>query len=106
MDGRAKLFEECSRGRIHNRVDGVESKRVDVEFRNPLQSILDEISPNFVAASTVEIDSLSPGRLVEVREIRTEIRKVISLRAKMVVNYIEDNSHSLLMARIDECLQP
>src|SRR5580692_6712898 len=88
-NGCTELFEKRSRGVIHNRVDGVEAKCIDVEVRDPFQRINDEISADLIALCVIEIDGLSPRRLVEVREIRTEISNVITLWTKMVVDHIE-----------------
>src|ERR1700733_4770594 len=83
-------------------MDGVESKRVDMKIRNPLQRILNEVSANLIAAGAIEIDSLSPRCLVEVREIGAEIREVIPFRTEVVVDHIEHHRDALLMARVDE----
>src|SRR5580700_6036002 len=102
MNGCAKLFEESSRGGIHNRVDGVEAKCIDVEVRDPFQRILDEISADLIALGVVEIDGLSPRRLVEVREIRTEISQVVTLWTKMVVDDVEHYRDFEFMAGVDQ----
>src|ERR1700683_2548503 len=77
-----------------------------MEVRDPFQRILDEISADLIALGVVEIDSLSPRRLVEVREIRTEISQVITLWTKMVVDHIEHYRDFEFMARVDQRFQP
>src|SRR5580693_1897476 len=106
MNGCAKLFEERSRGGIHNRVDGVEAKCIDVEVRDPFQRIFDEISADLIALCVIEIDSLSPWRFVEVREIRSEITQVITLWTKMVVDHIEHDRDFEFMAGVDQRFYP
>src|SRR6202451_904875 len=106
MNGCAKFFEEGSRGIIHNRVDGVEAKGIDGEGRYPFQRILDEISGDLVALCVIEIDRLSPRRLVKIREIRTEISQVITLWTKMVVDHIEHHRDFQFMASVNQPFQP
>ncbi len=100
MNGCAQLLEKCLRGGINNRVDGIEPKRIDVVIVHPLQRVLDEIAPHIVAICIGKINRLSPRRFVKVREIRTEIRQVISFRTQVVVNHIERHCDAMLMAGI------
>src|ERR1700722_19048754 len=83
-------------------MDGVESKRVDMKIRNPLQRILNEVSANLIAAGTIEIDSLSPRCFVEVCEIGAEIRQVIPFRTEVVVDHVEHHRDTLSVARVDQ----
>ena len=103
VNGCPELFQECWCGEIHNRVNRVEAEGIYMEIGDPLQRILDEVSADLIAPGLVEIDRLSPRRLVEIREIRTEIRQVISLRTNVVVNHVEHYRDSVLMACVDEC---
>ena len=105
VNGGAKLFQEGPSRRIDDGVDRIEAKGINVEVGNPLQGIFDEIAANLVAHATVEIDGFAPRRPVQIREIRTEVRQVISLGAEVVVNDIEHHGDSLLMARVDKFLE-
>src|SRR5580704_6618346 len=106
MNGCAKFFQEGSRGGIHNRVDGVEAKCIDVKVRDPFQRILDEISADLIALCVIEINGLSPRRLVQVGKIRSEISQVITLWTKMVVDDIEHYRDFQFMASVDQRFQP
>src|SRR5580658_3313637 len=102
VDGSAKLFQKRLRGGIYNRMDGVESKRVDMKIRYPFQSVLNEISTDLIAARAIEINRASPGGLVEIRKIGTEVRQVVSLWTEVVVDHVEHHGNTFLVARVDE----
>src|ERR1700726_1053001 len=74
MDLFRKFSQECPCGGIRNRVYSVEAKSINMKVRHPLQCIFDEVAANLVARRAVEIDSLTPRRLVAVRKVGTETR--------------------------------
>ena len=67
-----RLFLECLRqfvedvasAEIVDAVDGVQPKRVDVIFGEPVQRVVDDESAHAIALRTVKVDGLSPGRVV------------------------------------------
>jgi hypothetical protein len=76
-----------------------------MEFNDPLQTVFDKVAANIVTFRTFEIERLAPRGAVKIGEIRTKIRKAVSLWTQMVVNDVEDDGHSLLMACVYESLQ-
>ena len=75
-----------------------------MEVTNPLQRVLRKKLHHFVTVSPIKIDRLSPRSPVRIGEIRPEIRQIIPLRPKMVVNHVEHHRHSALMASIHQSL--
>ena len=53
-------------------------------------------------SGTVEIDRLAPFVLVAVSEIGAENAEIISVRAEMIVNDIEDNGDAESMGAVDK----
>src|SRR5262245_66501426 len=60
---------------------------------------------DLVAVSIIEIKRRPPWCLVELSEIGAELRQMVSLWPDVVVDHIEDDRHSSLMAGIDKCLE-
>jgi len=81
-------------------VDGVEPQRIDVEFTNPLQRTFDEVTANIITLGTIEIDRLAPRGPIRIGKIRSKICQIISLRSQMVLNDVEHDGHSLLVASV------
>ena len=71
---------------------------------DPLQRVLRKKPHHFVTLSPIKIDRLSPRSAVRIGEIRPELRQIIPLRPKMVVNHIEHHRHSALMTSIHQSL--
>src|SRR5690349_10607676 len=76
-----------------------------MEIADPLEGVLNEVLDDFVAARSVEIDGLSPGRTVPVGEIRPKIGQVVSFRPQMVVDDVQYHRHSALVAGINQSHQ-
>jgi hypothetical protein len=79
MDGHSQLLEEWLSGKVQNGMDCIDSKRVNMKFRGPVERIFDEKTPNLIAIRSIEVDGRAPGSLVAVREVRTEISQVVPL---------------------------
>ena len=86
-------------------MDGVQAQSVDMEIRDPLQRVVDKVAAHFVAVSLFEIKGLAPGRLIHIGEIESEMREIVSFRTQVVVNHVQHDGHSLLMAGIHQPLQ-
>jgi hypothetical protein len=71
----------------------------------PVQCVLDEESPHFVAACVVKVDRLPPGSSIAIREIRPVRIKVVAFRTQMVVNDIQRDRQAKVVGRIYEALE-
>ena len=80
-------------------------RAVHVELGHPVQGVLDEVAPDFVAVRSVKIDGVAPGSPVFGGKIGTEIVQIVAVRAEMVVDDIEDNGEPLAVAGIDQRFQ-
>ena len=58
-----------------------------------------------VATAPVIIDSLAPGSLVAVGQIRTKFRKVVSLGSKVVVDHVQEDGDTVPVAGVHQLLQ-
>src|ERR1044071_5347176 len=99
-----QLFDKGNRRMIENGVHGIEPERVDMKLADPLERILNEIVAHLVTVRSIEVDRAAPRRLITVREVGTEVAKVVSFRAEVVVNDIQDNREPASVAGIDELL--
>ena len=102
---RPALPETAAADESQNGVDGIEPQGIDVKFGNPVERVLDEEAAHLIAVRPVEVDGLPPGRAVAVGEIGAEIPEVVSFRAEMVVDHVQDHGQSLLVAGVDQPLQ-
>src|SRR5215475_15953328 len=97
-----KLLHEVNGGSIHVGVHGVEAQAVDVIVAQPHEGVVAEEAPYFVTACVFEIDRVTPRRVVEVREIWTEFREVISGWAEVVIDHIEKHGEAMLVTGVYE----
>ena len=88
----AQLFEEGPGRVIENSMDGVKAQSVDLELADPEQGVIDEEAPNLIAMWAVEVERRTPRSLVALREIGTELCEIVTLRAQVVIDDIEDDS--------------
>ena len=86
-------------------VDGIQAKRVHVIFGKPVQGVIDDEAADAVALRSVKVDGLSPGRVMSVGETGSKLGKIISFGAEVVVNHVQHNRQSVLVAGIDKLLQ-
>ena len=73
-----------------------------MKIPEPVESILDEKSDDFVAFRAVEVYGLSPEGSVLIREIGSKVTEVIPFRAQVVVDHIEHDRQSVLVASFDQ----
>ena len=90
---------------IADTIDGVQAQSVDAKFFEPIEGIGNKKIAHRAAMRAVEIQRRTPRGAVTVREVRAEFAEVISLRAKMVVDHIENDGQSANVSGIDEPLQ-
>ena len=92
-------------GAIHVGVHGIEAQAVEVIIAQPHDGVVAEEAADFVAACVFEVDGVSPGRVVQVGEVWAEFGEVISRRAKVVVDDVEQHCESVFVAGVYESLQ-
>ena len=86
-------------------MDGVKPQCVNVEFADPAQGISNEVAPHFTAVRPVEVDRLAPGGRVLARKVRAKVGQVVSFRPQMVVNHIEHNRQTAVVALVNKSFQ-
>ena len=91
---------------VEQGVDGVEAQPVNVVVAQPHQGVVDEVAAHFVAAGTVEVDGIAPGRLVVAGEVGAVDAQVVAIGPEVVVDHVEDHGEATLVAGVDQCLQP
>src|SRR6185295_19363060 len=64
MNLAAEIFEKSYRCMIEYCVHGIYAQRVDVKLSKPIQGVLNEVIPYFVAERAVEIQRRSPGGFI------------------------------------------
>lgn len=84
-------------GMVEDGVNGVQAKRIDAAA-DPIKGIFDEIAADKIAARTVEIQCITPGRSITRGEIRAEFRQVIAFGAEMVINDVQNQRQPMLVA--------
>src|SRR5882672_11238717 len=90
---------------IVDAVDGIEAKGVDVIFGEPVKSVINDPAADAVTLGPVEVNGLAPGSEMGIGEAGSELREVIPLRAKMVVDHVHDDGEAVVMAGIHQFLQ-
>src|SRR5688572_24647714 len=98
----SKFLNEMARTVIPYGMNGIESQRIDVKLVQPHQGILPIIMANTIAPGVIEIDGFSPAGFIFVCEVWTEFIKIISLRPKVIVDNIKNNSNAPLMRFIHQ----
>jgi hypothetical protein len=105
MNRLAYLIEDMLGTEIKDPVNTIEAKAIDMILCNPVKGISDDEFSDLITPWTVEIDRRSPGSFVAIRTIRPVIAAIISFRAKVVIDHIENHSQSLLVTFVDQPFQ-
>src|ERR1700678_1017994 len=93
-------------GVVHDRVDRVQTEAVEMVLSQPVQSIVDEEVPHRPALCAIEIDCVAPRSMVVIGEkLRSVEADIISLRAKVVVDDIQENHHPADMRGLNQLLE-
>ena len=100
------LAQQVRRAEIEDAVHGVEPQAVEVILRHPVSGIVDDVPPHVVAAGIVVVERRPPRCLVLLGEIGPEERKVVPLRADVIVDDVENDREPFRVCGVDELLQP
>jgi len=106
MDHTGQLSQNVTGAEVVNAVNGIQSQRVHVILSNPIECIADEKMAHRLTIWTIVIDSITPRRPIAIREIGAEVSQIISFRAQMVVDDVQDHGKPRRMAGIDQPFQP
>ena len=91
---------------IENCLRRVEPQPVEMVLVDPVAGIGDEELAHWARIGTVEIDRLAPVVVVAVSEIsRGEQVEIVSVRAEMVVDDVEDDGDPEGMGTVDEAAE-
>jgi hypothetical protein len=106
-DAPRQLLDEMRLAVVLERVDGVETQAVHVEFVHPVKGVVDEEVPHHVAPLRVrEVDRGAPrGVDVRVEELLGVGVEVIPRRPEMVVDRVDEDHEPEPMGPVDETLQ-
>ena len=91
---------------VHDAVDRIEPKAVDVVLARPPQRVLDEEPPHLVGAGPVEVHGLAPRRPVPRREVRPVVREHVPLGPDVVVDHVQDHGEPAAVALVHQASQP
>jgi trehalose synthase len=87
------------RYQIEDGVNGIQPQCVKVKLRLAVERVLNEVTAHLVAVRPVEVQRLTPGRVVAVREVGSELIEAVAFGAEMVVNHIERNGRTRSRSR-------
>src|SRR5215469_589870 len=71
----------------------------------PHHGVVAEEAPHFIGERVIEVDRVSPRRLIAISMIGAVTLKEISARPKMVVNNVEYNAKARGVTRVNQALQ-
>src|SRR5262244_1477360 len=85
---------------------GVQAQAIEVEFLEPVQGVVDDEGAGHLAARTVEVDGITPGRLVLAGEEGGGVAvQIVPLGSEMVVDDVEEHGEAAGVAGLDQSLQ-
>src|SRR5688500_3547883 len=87
-------------------VRGIEAEAVDVKILHPIDRVAEKNLSHRPGPFAVHIEARAPRRLVSLcREIRAEKGEVVSIRAEVVINDVEDDRDSMRVRGVDQSPQ-
>ncbi|OWK22857.1 hypothetical protein AJ87_37785 [Rhizobium yanglingense] len=102
-DFRRQLLEDVLLRRIANLLHRIEPQAIEPEFTDPIERIFDEVAAYRLLS---EIDRRTPRRIaIEAEELGRIPVQVVSIRAEMVIDNIEQHHEAVAMCCVDECLE-
>ena len=100
-----QLLHKVHRGKIDKRMHRIEAQAVAVIVLEPHRRIVTEESPHFIASRLIEIDRIAPGCPATFCEIWAEFGGVVSNRAEVVIDDVEDDADAFAVARVHKALE-
>ncbi len=106
MHRRGDLLQDVAGAEVEDRVHGIEAKSIDVKLRDPVESVVHEVAPHFIAVGAVEIDRPAPRRAVHLAEVGPEVLEIVAFGPEMVVHHVEHDREPRFVRRVHEATQP
>src|SRR4029079_5738399 len=100
--GKAEIVQDLRFTRRDNRMHSIEPQPVETVVAQPIQRILDEEAPYFRYAI---VDRAAPRRLRVGKELRCDAAEIITLRAEVVVDDVDENHQPVRVGGIDQRLE-
>src|SRR5215813_2640558 len=100
--GLSEFFKEVQSRVIEDGMHSIEAKGIDMKIGDPFDCIRDEKMAHFVAVRIVEVERLSPGCLISIGKIRTELRQIISFGTNVVIDNVKNHCKISGMADINQ----
>ena len=101
-----KLQKHVLRRGVMDCMHRIEAKAIEAVFGEPVKRVVDEVFAHPAAALAAEVDGGAPGRLVLIgEELRRVKAEVVPLRAKVVVDDIQEHHEARRVRGIDEALE-
>src|SRR5215813_8982237 len=101
MDGFRKFLQEGNGRLVKDFVDCIQTQSIKPKVRDPIKGVQYEETANLIAEGTIKVDGVPPRSLVSIRKIGTKARQVIAFRTQVVVNNIQNDSQTVIMAGAD-----
>ena len=91
---------------VTDRVHRIKAQPVEMEFRKPVERVVDVEVAHNAAVGTVEVDCRTPRRVMTLREeLRCIQMEIVAVGAEVVVHDIEKHHQSACMRRLHEAPQ-
>ncbi len=98
-----ELVEQMLCAVVFDLMDGIEAEPIHVELLDPVESIVNGELAHHFAAHIVVVHRITPGSFVMTREDLRSVRgEVVSVRAEVVVDHIQDDHHVACVSCLDE----
>src|SRR6202158_4543630 len=105
-DGLGQFCEDVGRGVVDDRVNRVQTQSVEMVFGQPVERVVDEEVPHDLTVEAIEVDAVPPGSRVPIGKELWRVRpEIISFRAKVVVDNIQQNHESGVMATLNQLFE-
>ncbi len=105
-DVRCECVEEARVRVVGDRVHRVEPQPVEVVFLEPVERVVNEEPAHDLARVVVEVESAAPRRVVAIREeLRRVEMQIVSFRAEVVVDDVEQNHEPARVRVLHEALE-
>src|ERR1035441_1722772 len=105
-DGIGQFCEDVGCGVVDDRVNRVQTQSVELVFGQPVERVVDEEVPHDFAVGAIEVEAVSPGSRVPISKELWRVRpEIISFRAKVVVDNIQQNHQSAVMGTLNQLFE-
>src|SRR5580704_12873545 len=72
-------------------------------FMQPIKGIVDKEIPDNTAPRAIEVEAISPRRVMSIgKELRSIGSEVVSFRAKVIVDDVEENHDSAMVSALNQ----